>query len=96
MDSPSEGERDSLLRDVNSNASGDSSPPQTYGIQNDDSEPVRKTLGENWEFAGKGTEVVYNNLIVDEEGFEAAKAQKYKHALGQLVSTAISGMHPQP
>lgn len=91
MDSPTEGERDSLLRDVNSSTSDDFNPIPDYGIQNNDSEVVPATLGENWEYAGHGTEVVYNNLIVDEEGFARAKAQKYKHALGQLVSTAISG-----
>lgn len=89
METPSEGERDSLLRDVGSSTSDESTSTQGYGAANE--EEAVQTLGPNWEFAGQGTEVVYNNLIVDEAGFEAAKAQKYKHALGQLVSTAISG-----
>lgn len=88
MDSPTEGERDSLLRDVNSNASDETPTLQAnYGIQSDE----KAETGQNWEYAGKGDEVVYNNLIVDEDGFEKAKALKIKHALGQLVSTAISG-----
>jgi hypothetical protein len=86
-DSPTEGERDSLLRDVNSTTSDESSSLPNYGIQEDD----RRRVTGDWEFAGRGEEVVYNNLVVDEAGFEAAKALKYKHALGQLVSTAISG-----
>lgn len=62
-----------------------------YGGSGEESEVPKTTTGENWEFAGHGDVIEYNNLIVDEEGFEKAKAAKYKHALGQLVSTAISG-----
>lgn len=90
METPNEGERDSLLRDVNSSTSDEVGSVSDYGIQNEASFTGKKD-SENWEFAGHGTEVVFNNLVVDEKGFEAAKAQKYKHALGQLVSTAISG-----
>lgn len=90
MDSSLGDERDSLLRDVNSNASDETSSIPDYGIQNDPRILGRKD-SDNWEYAGLGTEVVFNNLVVDEKAFEVAKAQKYKHALGQLVSTAISG-----
>lgn len=91
MNSPTEGERDSLLRDVNSSTgSGDSAGLPEYGFaQAGDMEGGDHNV--NWEFAGYGTETVVENLIVDEKGFDAAKAQKHKHALGQLVSTAISG-----
>ena len=86
-DSPSEGERDSLLHVLHTTTSDEGNTLPNYGIQED----YRGRPTNDWEFAGKGEEVVYNNLVVDEEGFEAAKALKYKHALGQLVSTAISG-----
>lgn len=90
MDGSNEGERDSLLRDVNSNSSEGSNDTLEYTIQNEPGILARRDT-DNWEFAGHGSEVVFNNLVVDEQGFEAAKAQKKKHALGQLVSTAISG-----
>jgi len=63
----------------------------SYSAQEGEGEVPVATVGKNWEFAGHGDVVEYNNLVVDEEGFEKAKAAKYKHALGQLVSTAISG-----
>ena len=90
MDVSTEGERDSLLRDVNSNTSDDVGGVPDYGIQNDETLLGRRDT-DNWEFAGYGAEVLVDNLVVDEVAFEAAKAQKKKHALGQLVSTAISG-----
>jgi hypothetical protein len=45
----------------------------------------------HWEFAGKGTKQVIDNMAVDEEGFHRSIEEKKQHHLGQLLATAIAG-----
>jgi hypothetical protein len=72
------GERLPLINDVSINGS------RRYGDGTGDS---------HWEFAGRGTKSVVDNLTVDEEGFHRSHEEKKEHHLGQLLATAIAGSY---